>query len=79
MSDQPRSRIATYCIATYCVVHGMHDGMQCPACARNDVSVLRGLVDDQASDLAVLRERVAGLERRLREAETILLQLTERP
>ena len=73
MSDQPRSRIATYC-----VMHGMHDGTQCPACQRNDVSVLRGLVDDQRSDHEALRERVAGLERRLRGAETGLLRLTER-
>ena len=64
-------------IATYCPTHGMHDGRECPRCARDDVSVLRGLVDDQRADHEVLRERVAALERRLTEAETLIHHLLE--
>ena len=62
-------------IASVCIHHGLHDGTQCPACQRNDVSVLRGLVDDQRADHEALRLRVAGLERRLREAEEIIVWL----
>ena len=66
-------------IATYCPTHGMHDGQQCPRCARDTIAVLEARIADQAVEHQVLRERVAGIERRLTEAETLINRLTELP
>lgn len=54
-------------------------GQPCPRCATDDRLVFDARLADLERDQAVLRQRTAGLERRLREAEQLVLRLLERP
>jgi len=71
-------------IAGYCALHGMHDGYPCPRCvaelqrADQVATLARQLAElhDAHNRVVVYAE---SLEARLREAEALLLRLTERP
>lgn len=52
-------------------------GQPCPRCATDDRLVFDARLSDLTNDQGALRERVAGLERRLREAERLILRLLE--
>lgn len=73
-----------------CVFHGWHDGHPCPRCAADaERAALLDALPDKIADLEqqlaeqldahnALAFEVADLARRLREAEALLLRLTER-
>lgn len=74
----------------YCVFHGWHDGHPCPRCRADAERV--ALLDALPEKVAALTQQLAeqldahnrlviyaeSLEQRLRDAEALLLRLTER-
>jgi hypothetical protein len=72
--------------AGYCAAHGVFTGSTCPHCRRDEVSVLKGLVDDQGAEIQDLRRQlnelraiVYDLQRAHNEGAGLLLALHDRP